>query len=129
MYRGVLLMTARQCIRRGVLAAGFELDGELVDEQLAHPRVLGNRREPLVQEVLEAKVIGSYDERSRPKVGPLVPHGLDETDELTLVRRELEVMWRNGVGEECQWACTLVKHHAEVGARHITVNNEGLGEV
>jgi hypothetical protein len=120
-------MTMRQGVRHGILAAGFELDGELVVEQLAHPSMLGNSREPLVQEIFEAEVIGPYDKRPSPEIGPPVSHGFDEADEL--IRHVLGMVWRNGTAKECQWPCTLVKHWAEVKAQHIIVDAEGLGEI
>jgi hypothetical protein len=42
--------------------AGFELNDELIAEELAHPRVLQDRRKALVQEIFEAKVISPHDE-------------------------------------------------------------------
>jgi hypothetical protein len=42
--------------------------------------VLGNRGQPLVEEVLETEVISLDDEVSSPQVWPLVPDGLDQAD-------------------------------------------------
>jgi hypothetical protein len=108
MYRDVLLMTLRQGIHRDILAVGFEFDVELIAEHLAHPSVLGNHREPLVQEVLAAEVIGPYDEWPRLEIRPPVPHDLDDADELPLVRCELGVMWRlkNANGPVPWWSTT-----------------------
>ncbi len=39
-YRDVVFMPPRQSIRRHVLAPRFELDGELIPEELAHPGML-----------------------------------------------------------------------------------------
>jgi hypothetical protein len=45
--------------------------------------------EALVQQELEAVVIHVNAEGSPPQIGPPVAHGLDQPDELALVRREL----------------------------------------
>jgi hypothetical protein len=110
MYCGILLMTTRQGARHDILPIGLELDGELVAEH-------GNHREPLVEEVLEAEMVGPYDERPRP--GPPMPHDFDKADELTFVCRKLGMMRRNGMTEERQGPCALVKHDIKVGARCI----------
>jgi hypothetical protein len=47
--------------------------------------MLRKRREPLVQQVLEAVVVGFDDEPASPKVRPPVSDRQDEADELPFV--------------------------------------------
>jgi hypothetical protein len=49
--------------------------------------MLRKRREPLVQQVLEAVVVGFDDEPTSPKVRPPVSDRQDEVDELPFVSR------------------------------------------
>jgi hypothetical protein len=42
--------------------------------------MLWNCGQVLVEEELEAVVVGADDERMTPEVRPLVPHGLDQAD-------------------------------------------------
>jgi hypothetical protein len=58
----------------------------------------------LVQEVLVAKMVAAHHERPCLEIWPSMAHCLDEADELALIRRQLGVVRRNGVAEECQWA-------------------------
>jgi hypothetical protein len=85
MYRGGFFVAVGQGVRRAVLADWLELNGELVAEELPHPGVLRNRREALVEKVFEAEMISPHDEWSRPKVGPSMPHFLDQVDELPFI--------------------------------------------
>jgi hypothetical protein len=51
-----------------------------------------------------AKMVGAHHERPCLEIWPSMAHCLDEADELALIRRQLGVVRRNGVAEECQWA-------------------------
>jgi hypothetical protein len=55
-------------------------------EELAHPMVLRDRREMLVEEELQAVVVGADEERAHPKVRPPVVHGVHQPNELPLIR-------------------------------------------
>ena len=50
--------------------------------------MLWNRREPLIQQVLEAVVVGFNDEPASPKVWPPVPDRHDEPNGLPFVGRQ-----------------------------------------
>jgi hypothetical protein len=50
--------------------------------------MLGDRGQPLVEEVLETEMISLDDEVPSPQVRPPVPDGLDQTDEFALVGGE-----------------------------------------
>ena len=47
--------------------------------------VLWNGREPLVEEVLEAEVVGANQEATSPQVRAPMPDGANEADEVPLV--------------------------------------------
>jgi hypothetical protein len=61
------------------------LNREIETKKFPHPMVLRNRREPLVQQVLEAVVTGLDDEVVAPEVRPPVMNIVDKADELPLV--------------------------------------------
>lgn len=55
--------------------------------------------------------------------------GLDEADQFTLVRRELEMARHERPTEEGECAVALVEYGAESGARRVAVHSKGPGEV
>jgi len=100
-----------------------------VAEQLSYPHVLRNGGKPLVQEVLEAAVIGADDELPRPELRPPMPDNLDEADKFALVRSKLGMFWGNRATEERDRSVSLMKHRAKARAGGVTVDDEGLVEV
>jgi hypothetical protein len=61
---------------------------EVEANEPAGPLVLRNRREALIEGKFQAKVVSLDDERSPPKVRPLVANCLDQCDELPLIGGE-----------------------------------------
>jgi len=74
--RAELAVAAGEGVRRGVEAARAILHGEVEPEQLAEPLVLWVRGQPLVEEVLQAVVVGADQEAAPPEVGPPMPHSM-----------------------------------------------------
>ena len=91
--------------------------------------MLRNSREALVEEMLQAAVVGSDGERPRPEVRPLVTDGLDEADELPLVSGQLGLLWRHGAAEEGNGPWALVEDRSEPGSGGVAVDNELTAEV
>jgi hypothetical protein len=110
---GILSVPAGQGVSDRVEAPRPVLHVEVEAEKLADPLVLGHRREALVQQVLQAKVVGADDEVAAPQVWLPMPDCLDHTYELALICRELKVTGSEWPAEECQGPCTLVKDRAE----------------
>ena len=71
----------------GIKAPRAILDGEVEPEQLAKPLVLRHGGQPLVQEELQAVVVGADEEPTPLQVRAPVPDGLHQPDELALVGR------------------------------------------
>uniref|UniRef100_A0A0A8ZTW4 Uncharacterized protein n=1 Tax=Arundo donax TaxID=35708 RepID=A0A0A8ZTW4_ARUDO len=61
------------------------LHREIEAQELADPMVLRDRGEALIEEVLQAVVVGLDDEAPPPEIRAPVPYRLDEADELALV--------------------------------------------
>jgi hypothetical protein len=61
------------------------LHREIEAQELADPVALRDGGEALVEEVLQAVVVGLDDEAPSPEIWPPVSYRLDEADELTLV--------------------------------------------
>jgi hypothetical protein len=59
-------ITPGQGIDDGVGGARPVLNGEVKSEELAHPVVLWDRREPLIEKELEAVMVGADEERTSP---------------------------------------------------------------
>ena len=75
--------------------------------------MLGDRREPLIKQVLEAIVVRLDDESTPPQVRPPVSNGVDKADELPLISGEGLVAWRDGSTEESDRVALLGEHGAE----------------
>ena len=58
---------------------------KIIAEELAHPVVLRDCGEALVEEELEGVVVGANDERAPPEIRPPMPDSLYQPDEFTLV--------------------------------------------
>jgi hypothetical protein len=86
--------------------------------------MLRKRREPLVQQVLEAVVVGFDDEPASPKVWPPVSDRQDEADELPFVSRQRLMPGCDSPAEECDgvapWTITAPKPWDD--ASHSTTN-------
>ena len=105
------------------------LYGEFEAEESAHPLVLRDGGQPLIQQVLEAVVVG-LDHKAAPlEVGPLVADDLDEADQLTLVGGENMMPGGHGPAEEGYRVAVLDQHRPEAVGRSVTLNDERLGEV
>jgi hypothetical protein len=76
----------------------------------------------LIQKKSQAAVVGADDERTKVRV-PVV-HGLDEPDELTLIRCQHGVSRGDGTAEECDWLGALVKYGSDPRPRGVTLHNE-----
>jgi hypothetical protein len=129
MYHGGILAASRQCINCRVLVPGLELHRELKPEELADPRVLRNRRQTLVKQVLEAEMVGAYDEWAGPEIRSLVLHGLHQLDQLPFIGDELGVVGSDGVAIERQWSSPLVQDDAEARARGVAIHHEQPREI
>ena len=73
-------------------------------------------------------MIGTYHKLPAPKVGSPMSDGLNETDELSLVRRQLGVLGCHLPAEEHDQPSALMQHRAHTRARSIAVDHEWLGE-
>ena len=91
--------------------------------------MLQNSREALVEEMLQAAVVGSDGERPRPEVRPLVTDDLDEADELPLVSGQLGVLWRHGAAEEGDGPLAPVEDHTEPGTGGVAIDDELAAKV
>jgi hypothetical protein len=65
-----------QGVCHNIFYVGAVLHPEVKPDELAHPVVLRNRGEALVQQVLKAVVVGPDDECVPSQVGSLMTHGL-----------------------------------------------------
>jgi hypothetical protein len=74
--------------------------------------MLGNHRELLIKEILEAEVVHADDERLCPQIWPPVPYRF-EADQFPLVSCELGMVRGNGTTEECHWPVALVQDRAK----------------
>jgi len=95
-----LLVAAGQRICRRILPARPELHSDVGAEPLRHLGVLGNGGEALVEDVLDAPMVGADGERAAPKVRPPVPDSLDQPDLLALERRQLVMLRSHRTSEE-----------------------------
>ena len=74
--------------------------------------MLGNSRETLVEEELEALVVGADSKRMSPKIRPPMTDSLDQPNELALISWQLGVVRSNRPAEKCNSAVALVQHPA-----------------
>jgi hypothetical protein len=122
---GVLFcVVAGEGIRHRVECPGLVFNGEIVAEKLAHPMMLWNRGEALIQQKFEVVVVCPHRETSAPKIRPPMPNGVHKADELVLVCCE-GVMTRchrpAEIGDGClSWISTAPKPY--VDASHSTTN-------
>jgi hypothetical protein len=122
-------VVAGECVSHHVRRPGLVLDGEVKAQKLAHPMMLRDRREALIEHVLQAVVIGLDEEATPPKVRPPIEDGLDKADEFALIGGEGAVAWRYRPAEERHRVAFLDEDRAEAVRRSITFDDERLGEV
>ncbi|KAJ1276155.1 hypothetical protein BS78_05G192500 [Paspalum vaginatum] len=91
--------------------------------------MLRNRGQALIEEELQAIVVGADDEGAPPEIGAPVAHSLHQADQLALVRRQLEVAASKRPAEEGEGSRALVENGAEPHAGRIAVDDEGPVEV
>ena len=119
-----LAVAARKGVGRGVEAPRTILHGEVEAEQLAEPLVLGDRGQPLVEEVLQAVVVGADQEAAPPQVGPLVLPSLYQANKLPLVGRQLDMAGGERPTEEGQGFGPLVEYGAKPSDGGVAVDHE-----
>lgn len=61
------------------------LDSEVEPEELAEPLVLGDRGQPLIEQVLQDVMVGVDQEAAATEVRPPMSYGLDQANELPFV--------------------------------------------
>jgi hypothetical protein len=64
--------------------------------------MLRDHGEPLVQQEFETVVISTHDEAAAPQIRAPMADGVDEPDQLPLIRGERAVAWRDLPAEECE---------------------------
>jgi hypothetical protein len=122
-------VAARQGVSHSVEVRWTILHREVQAKELVDPLMLRHRRQPLVQEELEAVVVRANPERATPEVGPPMAHGLHQADELLLVHRKLEVTGGKGPAEVGEGTVALVKDGAEPCTGSVAVDDERSVEV
>jgi hypothetical protein len=73
-------VTPGEGVGHDIRSSQLELHPEVEFKKLACPLMLWNYGQALVEEELEAKVVGADDEQMALEVRPPVPHGLDQAD-------------------------------------------------
>ena len=86
--------------------------------------VLRDGREPLIQQVLKAVVIGLDDEATAPQVRPPMPHGVNEPNELAFVRRQSAMPWSHLPAEKSHRMSFLNKNSTKPVRGGITFNDK-----
>jgi hypothetical protein len=81
-------VAAGERVGHHVRRPGLVLNGEVEAQKLAHPMMLRDRREALIQQVLQAVVIGLDEEATPPEVQPPIADNLDKANELALIGGE-----------------------------------------
>lgn len=109
-------VVAGQGVRHHVQGTQLVFYDEIEAHKLGRPLMLGYGGETLVEDETKTPVIRADQEATAPEIRPLMPHGLDQADELPLVRRELGVAWRDGLAEEHHRTRALMKDRAKPGA-------------
>jgi hypothetical protein len=99
------------------------------NQEVSLPNGVEESSQAVVQQVLEAEVIGLDDEVAAPEVRPPVTNGVDEADELPLVCSERAVPGRNGPAKVGDRVALLDQDHLEAVGGRIALDDEALGEV
>jgi hypothetical protein len=87
----VLILASGQSIGDSVEATRPILDGQVVAKYLAHPLVLQNHGQALVDHELEGIMICADDEVMAPKVQPPMVNHLDQSDQLLFIHGEFQM--------------------------------------
>ena len=74
-------------------------------------------------------MIGSYQEAASQEVMLLVPDGVYEAYELTLIRHQGAMSWRHRPTEEHEWVLAQQQQHIKIIGRSVALDDEGLREV
>ena len=107
-HNAIVRVVVGEHVRDRVERAGLVLDGEVEPMQLPDPMVPWNHGEALVEEELQAVVVGADAEAAALKIRPPVSYSLNETDQLTLVGRQLVVAGGKWPAKEGQGPSPLV---------------------
>jgi hypothetical protein len=91
--------------------------------------MLKDGRQSLIEEELEAPVVGLNGECVTPDVRPPVTDSLDQPNKLALIGWQLGVVRSDWPAKEHNGAITLMQHSAKTSAGRITVHDEALGEI
>ena len=91
--------------------------------------MMWDRREALIEEVLEAVVVRLDVEATFPQVRPPMPHNHDEANELPLICRKGAVSWHHWTAEESDQMRLLDEDRLEAVGRRVAIDDEGLAEV
>jgi hypothetical protein len=87
--------------------------------------VLWNGGETLVEEELQAVVVGADEEATPPQIWAPMANRLHESDELALVGRDLQMLWRD-VGRKVRYA--VIARHA-IWKRSSAGGSGGVGDL
>ena len=99
------------------------------NQQLPDPVVLRDRGEALVEEELQAVVVRMHGEATSPQVRAPVSNGVDETDELSLVRGEGAMPWGHRSTEVSDGVLVLDQHSPEAVGGRVALDDEQPCEV
>ena len=75
--------------------------------------VLGNRGEPLIQQILQTVVVHLDDELATPQIQPPMSYGVYKANELPFVGGEGAMARRDGAADEGDRVGGLYEHRAE----------------
>ena len=122
----VLCVAPGRGISHSVCSARLVLDREVETEKLPDPMVLWDGCKPLVEEILEAEVVGAHHEAASPQVWTPMADGEDEADQLSLIRGEGLVARCDGPAKEGEWVLVLDQHRAEPVRRSVAFDDETI---
>ena len=85
MKQQVVHLPSRQPIGNYIESARPIFNCEIKPKELTNPLMLGNCREPLIQQELQCKMICAHNKLSAPQIRTPVPNCLDKADEFPLI--------------------------------------------
>lgn len=91
--------------------------------------MLGNCGEPLIQEILEAAMVSSNDERTCPQIWTPMPHSLHKTNQFTFICSKFSMARSDSLAEESNEAVKLVKDDTKAGTGGVAVHHKFFGEI
>jgi hypothetical protein len=86
--------------------------------------VLGDRRQSLVEDEVQAAMVGANDKAATLEIRPPMAHRLNQPNELSLICGQFRVARCDGLAEECDSAGALMENRAEAGAGGVALDNE-----